>query len=195
MTTNDDLRRLAEAALAEEVALDADERARVEAESDDIHSGMNDWHDFDDIPPAHMAWYSAASPSVVLALLDEIASLRGDALIDATTQAEASEVTDEEPRPLGEHALSMVVGVRVGPIAPRHGLELGSTAMCDRSGPSPGVLRGHGTIVETRDRVLDWTTEPDLGGYAMYRACLVQADDGVLGWAGAGAIVRVGTTP
>jgi hypothetical protein len=76
MTTNDELRRLAEAALVEETTLDADERARVESESDGIHSGMNDWHDFDDIPPAHMAWYSAASPRVVLALLDENAKLR-----------------------------------------------------------------------------------------------------------------------
>ena len=71
-----ELRRLAEAALAEEAALNADERARVEAESDDIRSGMDDWQDFDDIPPAHMAWYSAASPRAVLALLDEADRLR-----------------------------------------------------------------------------------------------------------------------
>lgn len=57
------------------------------------------------------------------------------------------------------------------------------------------VLKGYGTILETKDIIIDYDSWEDSKydglGKIVYRNCLVLCDDGGKGWAGEGAIRKV----
>jgi len=107
---------------------------------------------------------------------------------------------ERTPRPLTPEAAAIVVGARVCRRLPGHahldhialegGLELGKTVELVKGAPTWRVWKGAiaATVVETRDIVLDWTKDEDLGGYAMHRRCLVRLDDGTEGWTSAGSL-------
>jgi hypothetical protein len=94
-------------------------------------------------------------------------------------------------RPLGDRGLVVVGSIVTPRTVP--GLELSPTDYRSDLDPPGRSLRGLARVATVVDHVIDWTADPDLGGYAWARRVGLEVEDapGVWtfsGWASAGAL-------